>query len=457
MNDRAALGLKTLAAEAEQSVLGGLLLDNDAVDRIGDLRAEHFASEEHRVIFTETLALLTAGKPADVITVFDALRVKSYRTDLLPYLNALAQNTPSAANIKRYAEIVRDRAIKREIVALGNELEGMVAQSEQPATEILDTVGARIEKLAEARIKSDPVLARDDLGAHLALIEARESGTIKAIPTGFPDVDRKLNGGIRRGNLIVLAARPAMGKSAFALNVACNIAVDYSVLVLTLEMSRSELHDRNIAALGKLPLPALLQPATMRDEDWPSVTHAVAKINDLNLWIDDQGGIRLMDVRMKARHVKRRHGLDLVVIDYLQLMEGQGDNRNAQIEGITRGLKALAKELDIGIILLSQLNRKLEDRPNKRPQQADLRDSGSIEQDADAILFLYRDEIYNPDSQDIGMCEVDVAKNRQGAAGRVLLTYIGEQTRFESSARSCQPAAPKAQTPRHRAFLDSDL
>jgi replicative DNA helicase len=180
----------------------------------------------------------------------------------------------------------------------------------------------------------------------------------------------------------------------------------------------------------------------MDDRDWANLTHATIKIERLNLFLDDQGGLRILDVRMKAKGTKRRHGLDLLVIDYLQLMEGDGDNRNAQIEGITRGLKALAKELDIAILLLSQLNRKLEERPNKRPMPSDLRDSGAIEQDADAVVFLYRDEVYNPDSRDVGICEVDVALCRQGAPGRVALAYIGEQTRFENLDRGWAPAAP---------------
>jgi len=280
------------------------------------------------------------------------------------------------------------------------------------------------------------------------LLERRMSGGSNAISTGFPALDARLNGGVRRGGLVVLAARPKMGKTALAVNIACHAAVDHAVSVLSMEMPRTELHDRNLAALGQIPLPHLLQPNLMTDQDWGNLTHAAMKISTLNLFLDDQGGLRILDVRMKAKGMKRRHGLDLLVIDYLQLMEGDGDNRNAQIEGITRGLKALAKELDIAIILLSQLNRKLEERPNKRPMPSDLRDSGAIEQDADAVIFLYRDEVYNPDSHDVGICEVDVALFRQGAPGRVALTYIGEQTRFASLDRSWMPAKPveKART-----------
>jgi replicative DNA helicase len=295
-----------------------------------------------------------------------------------------------------------------------------------------------LEKLARARTRFEPVLAADEMTAHVEEIERRLAGGTRAIPTGFPDVDNKLNGGIRRGELIVVAARPKMGKTAFAMNVACHAAIDHAALVLSMEMPKAQLHDRNLANLGRIPLEHVLKPNLMTDLDWEGLTGAVVKIAARRLILDDQGGLRLLDVRVKAKGVKRKHGLDLLVVDYLQLMAGDGDNRNAQIEGITRGLKALAKELDIGVVLLSQLNRKLEERPNKRPMPADLRDSGAIEQDADAVIFLYRDEVYNPDTRDVGICEVDIALCRQGAPGRVALAYVGEQTRFENLARPWQ-------------------
>jgi replicative DNA helicase len=337
---------------------------------------------------------------------------------------------------------VRDKAVRRALIAFGRDMAEAAASSPDESSALLDQASSRIEQMAEARMRAEPVRAAADLPKHIAELEQRMEGGVKAISTGYPDVDAKLNGGLRRGELIVLAARPKMGKTGLALNVACNAAEDYSVLVLSMEMPRMQLHDRNIASLGRIPLPHLLQPSMMTDQDWNNLTVAAVKIERLNLFLDDQGGLRLLDVRMKAKGTKRRHGLDLLVIDYLQLMEGDGDNRNAQIEGITRGLKALAKELDIAIILLSQLNRKVEERANKRPMPSDLRDSGAIEQDADAVIFLYRDEVYNPDTPDVGVCEVDVALCRQGAPGRIALTYIGEQTRFESLTRGWMPAKP---------------
>jgi replicative DNA helicase len=423
--------------EAEQSVLGALLLDNDSVDRMGDLRAEHFYRGDHRAIFTEILAQITAGKTCDVISVYEVLQSKV--DDCLVYLNQIAQSTPSSANIARYSGIVRDKAIKRGLIALGRKVEEMTIASPDDAAVLVDRFSSELEKLAEARIKQEPVRASDDLVKHIEEIELRMSGGTKAISTGYPDLDQKMSGGIRAGELIVLAARPKMGKTAMALNVALNIAANHSVLILSMEMPRSQLHDRNIAVLGKIQLANLLMPNQMTETDWTSLTSAIQKIENMNLFLDDQGGLRLLDVRMKAKNLKRKHGLDVLVIDYLQLMDGDGDNRNAQIEQITRGLKALAKELGIGIILLSQLNRDLEKRPNKRPQPSDLRDSGAIEQDADAVIFLYRDEVYNPDTQDKGICEVDVALCRQGAPGRVALAYFGEQTRFESLSRGWSP------------------
>jgi len=433
--------------EAEQGVIGALLRDNDAVDRIGDLRVEHFYLGDHATIFGELMRHLAAGRSCDVISLGDALAGRV--GNCLPYLNSMAQSAPSSVYIGRHAAIVRDKAIKRGLIHFGRDVAEAAAGSPADSAALVDQASSQLEKLALARTRAEPALAADEMTAHVEEIERRMSGTVKAISTGFEAVDDKLNGGIRRGELIVLAARPKMGKTAFALNIASNAATDHSVLVLSMEMPKSQLHDRNIAVQGRIPLEHLLKPWMMTDADWAGLTHAAVKIGGMKLHQDDQGGLRLIDVRMKAKGVKRKHGLDLLVVDYLQLMEGDGDNRNAQIEGITRGLKSLAKELDIGVVLLSQLNRKLEERPNKRPMPSDLRDSGAIEQDADAVVFLYRDEVYNPDSPDKGVCEVDVALCRQGAPGRAALAYIGEQTRFENLARGWQPAkAPERRATR---------
>jgi replicative DNA helicase len=419
--------------ESEQSVIGALLIDNDAIDRIADLREEHFYLSDHAAIFGEIMRQLSAGKSCDLISVSVVLGEKI--KDCLQYINSIILNTPSSASIGRYSAIVRDKATKRALVLLGKNMSEEAFSLSQDSSALIDDASSKLEKLAEQRIRNDPVRASDDLVEHIDQIEKRMDGIVKSIPTGFDAIDKKMNGGFRRGELIVVAARPKIGKTSFSLNVACNMANDYSVLFLSMEMPKSQLHDRNIAALGGIPLPNLLQPHGMRDQDWNGLTAAIQKIQKMNLYIDDQGGMRLFDVRMKAKFVKRRHGLDVLVIDYLQLMDGPGDNRNSQIETITRGLKALAKELDVVIILLSQLNRELEKRPNKRPMPSDLRDSGAIEQDADAVIFLYRDEVYNKDSRDIGIAEIDIALCRQGQPGVVALQYEGIYTRFSNMNR----------------------
>lgn len=416
--------------DAEQSVLGALLIDNDAYDRLGDLRADHFYRADHQQIFTTICKTIEAGMPVDVVTLSDKLP----ESVPLVYLNDLATNTPSSSNIGRYADLVRTAAQRRALAAMASEVSEEAQGLSDPA-QIIDKAQSKLESIAEQRTKSEPIKAKDDMLRYIEELEKRSEGVgVKAIPTGFADLDEKMMGGIRRGELWIVAARPKMGKSAFAFNIALNAAEEHSVLILSMEMPKDQIHDRNVAVLGKIPLPHVIDPRKLEKQEWTSLTAAVGRIEKMNLFMDDQGALRLMDVRMKARQVKRRHGLDLLVIDYLQLMDGEGDSRNAQIESITRGLKALAKEMKIGIVLLSQLNRSLEQRPNKRPMPSDLRDSGAIEQDCDGALFLYRDEVYNENSMDKGICEVNVGLIRQGEPGTVGLAYIGHQTRFENLA-----------------------
>ncbi|USE79007.1 replicative DNA helicase [Cupriavidus gilardii] len=440
------------AVASEQAVLGALLIDSECFDRIGDLQAEHFTVGDHRAIFAELSRQIQAGKPADCITVFERLKAAGQGAADLAYLTELAQNTPGTASVSRHAAIVRERAVRRALLVLGSELaqEAKASGDESPA--LIDRATSRLEALAQARVRKEPTHVSSSLVEYARILQSRETDGARAISTGFRDIDALLNGGIRPGELIVVAARPKMGKTAFALGLARHAARGRQVLVLSMEMPRAQLDDRNLAAIGHIPLSNLLTPSRMTDDEWNRLSQAMGVLESMGLWLDDQGGLRLLDVRMKAKQVKRRAGLDVLVIDYLQLMEGEGDNRNAQIEGITRGLKALAKELDIAIVLLSQLNRELERRPNKRPQPSDLRDSGAIEQDADVVMFLYRDEVYNPDTTDKGICEVDVALNRQGQPGRVALAYIGAQTRFETLATNWHPAPPKRPPSASRGF-----
>lgn len=413
---------------AEQSVLGALLLDNDSVDRLGSLRADDFFVADHRAIFAAIIRALEAGKSIDVLTLSDALPSVS-----AAYLHSLASNTPSAANIGRYAAIVRDRAVRRGLLALSSDVaDRAMADRGADALALVEDAQRRLDAMADDSEDAEPVRASDDMASYIGTLEARQAGVSAAMSTGYPDIDRMLSGGLRRGEVVLIAARPKVGKTGLALAMARNVAESASVLLLEMEMTRSQLHDRNMAALARVSLPRLMDPNRLNDDDWRRITGALDRIERMNLFVDDKAGLRMIDVRNKARRIKRKHGLDLLVIDYLQLMEASGDNRNAQIESITRGVKVLAKELNIAVLLLSQLNREVEKRPDKRPMPSDLRDSGSIEQDCDVGLFLYRDEIYREDSPDAGIVEVNVGLNRHGATGTVGLSYIGDQARFES-------------------------
>jgi replicative DNA helicase len=419
--------------ESEQSLLGALLLDNDAVDRIGDLRAEHFFRSDHRLIFSEIVALIAGGSGADMMTVLERLQSKGRAADVggLAYLNALAQNTPSSANITRYAEIVRDRAQKRGLLALSHEIQDSVGTTPDSAAVLIDRAATKLDKLGEAVVKSEPVRAGESLAEYLTLMERQMDGLVKPVPTGLTDLDRKLGGGFYGGDLVIVAARPSMGKTAFSLTVAANVARDMPVLFLSMEMKNVQLQQRLVSSQGSISMATLRDPGGMDQHHWNQVTAATEKISELHLYLDDQPHLTLLEVRNKARAVKRKHGLSLLVVDYLGLMATGGEERrDLQIGALTKGMKNLAKELDIPVILLSQLSRKCEERPNKRPMSSDLKDSGDIEADADTILFLYRDEVYNPDSMDKGICEVNCAKQRQGETGITGLAFLGDKTLF---------------------------
>lgn len=423
---------------AEQAVIGGLLRDNDAIERIGDLKAEHFYSNEHGGIYREITRQIAAGRRADVITVMEAMQGKV--RDIGPYLNTMAQAMPSAINIKRHADIVIDRAIKRGLLAVAGDLAEW-AQSHEAGDAVADRAAQRIEEIAHRETVSDPVLMGDLLQEHSELLTDRLDGKIKRVSTGFADLDRKLGGGMERGTLIVVAARPAMGKTAFGLAVARNAAEDGVAELLSMEMPRRQVMDRNVSAIGKVPLQWMQEPSA-NPESWDRVTHAYQRARNMRLYIDDQAGMNMLQLRAKARTVRRKAGqLDCLVIDQLSFLQGaEAENYAYALGEYTRALVALAKEMDIPIILLAQLNRKCEERPNKRPMLSDLASSGNIEQDAATVIFLYRDEVYNPDSPDKGICEVIIAKARQGETGMVGLSYIGEQTRFESLAHGWKPA-----------------
>lgn len=426
----------------EQSVLGALLLPgSNAVDRIGALKPGHFFTEAHRIIFGQIIAMAAQGHPIDPVTVAERLDSAglSEKAGGLVYLGELASNTPSAANIGRYAQTVVDKALERELVAASGRIHE-IAAGFGSTNEKLAAAQSAIMAITEAAEPRKPQLIRDVLIRAVAAIERRGDGRDDAMSSGFPGVDAKLSGGLRRGNLIIIAGRPAMGKTALAGCVAFNAASSgVPTLFLSMEMGDTELADRLIAIAGRVPLDDVLA-GSMEGEAGDRILAGTARLHELPLVIDEQGGLSFFDIASKARSVRREHGLGLLVIDYLQLASGEGDTRNSQIEGLTRGLKALAKELEIPIIALSQLSRNCESRPNKRPMLSDLRESGAIEQDADIVLMCYRDEYYNPNSPNAGTAEIIVAKNRQGSTGSAHLAYIANQTRFESLPTAWRPA-----------------
>jgi replicative DNA helicase len=431
--------------EAEQSVLGGLLLDNAAWDRIADFINEgDFYRYDHRLIFHHIGKLISQAKPADVITVYEQLQVvgKAEEVGGLAYLNALAQNTPSAANIRRYAEIVRDRGVLRQLVTISDEISaGAFNPQGRDVRQLLDEAESKVFAIAEEGARGQKgfleiqplltqVVERID-----ELYHRDNQSDITGVPTGFVDLDR-MTSGMQGGDLIIVAGRPSMGKTAFSLNIGEHVAVEQGlpVAVFSMEMAGTQLAMRMLGSVGRLDQHRL-RTGRLLDEDWPRLTHAIQKMNDAQLFIDETPALNPMELRARSRRLARQCGqLGLIVIDYLQLMSGSGggENRATEISEISRSLKGLAKELNCPVIALSQLNRSLEQRPNKRPVMSDLRESGAIEQDADVILFIYRDQVYNPDSPDKGTAEIIIGKQRNGPIGTVRLTFLGEYTKFDN-------------------------
>ncbi|MET3819913.1 replicative DNA helicase [Burkholderia sp. Tr-862] len=435
------------SVEAEQSVLGGLLLDNAAWDRIADFLSQgDFYRYDHRIIYEHIGRLIASTRPADVVTVYEALTTSGKADDVggLAYLNALAQNTPSAANIRRYAEIVRDRAVLRRLVSVADEISADAFNPQgKEVRQLLDEAESKVFSIAEEGARGNQgfleigplltqVVERIDTLYHTA-----NPSDVTGTPTGFVDLDR-MTSGMHGGELIIVAGRPSMGKTAFSMNIGEYVAVEYGlpVAVFSMEMPGTQLVMRMLGSIGRLDQHRM-RTGRLSDEDWPKLTHAVQKMSEAQLFIDETGGLNPMELRSRARRLARQCGkLGLIIVDYLQLMSGssQGENRATEISEISRSLKSLAKELDVPVIALSQLNRGLEQRPNKRPVMSDLRESGAIEQDADVILFIYRDEVYNPDSPDKGTAEIIIGKQRNGPIGPVRLTFLGQFTKFDNFA-----------------------
>lgn len=442
------LKLPPHSIEAEQSVLGGLLLENEALDRIADiLGPADFYRHDHRLIFDHISKLIEHNKPADIVTVAESLESSAELTGVggIAYLGALAQNTPTAANIRRYAEIVRERAVMRKLVEVGSGIaESAYNPNGRDAQQLLDEAEAKIFQIAESGKRSsegfvDIKMLLPQVADRIDSLYQRENqGDVTGIPTGFGDLDEKTSG-FQPGDLVIVAGRPSMGKTAFSLNIAENVALDTGlpVAVFSMEMAAIQLATRMIGSVGRLDQHRM-RNGNLEDEDWVRLTTALGKLNDAPIYIDEGAGLSSFDVRARARRLSRQCGgkLGLIVVDYLQLMAApagrQSENRATEISEISRSLKALAKELDVPVVALSQLNRSVEQRPDKRPVMSDLRESGAIEQDADLILFIYRDEVYNADSPDKGTAEIIIAKQRNGPIGRVRLTFLGENTRFEN-------------------------
>ena len=431
--------------QAEQSVLGGLMLDNQTWDTVADrISEEDFYRRDHRLIYRAIAELAEHQDPFDVITLSEWLDSQNELENAggLAYLGTLVKDTPSAANILAYANIVRDRSVLRQLIHVGTEISDSAFVTDgRETSELLENAERNVFKIAEQRQRGQGGFStiKNLLAKAVDKIELlyEQDGEITGASTGFNDLDEKTSG-LQPADLIIVAGRPSMGKTTIAMNMAENVALKSGlpVAVFSMEMPGEALAMRMMSSLGRIDQHKV-RTGKLDDDDWPRLTSAINLLAETKLFIDDTPALSPTEVRSRARRLTREHGqLGLIVLDYLQLMQSpsSGDNRVQQISDISRGLKALAKELNVPVMALSQLNRNLEQRPNKRPVMSDLRESGAIEQDADLILFVYRDEVYNEDSPDKGIAEVIIGKQRNGPLGTVRLTFLGQYTRFENFA-----------------------
>ncbi len=440
-----ALRVPPQSVEAEQAVIGGLMLAPESLDRVGDFLTEHdFYRRDHRLIYRAIRELSEKNKPFDAVTLGEWFEAHGLVDQIggSGYLIELASTTPSAANIRAYAEIVREKAVLRQLIEAGTEIVNDGFQPEgRDSQEVLSAAEMKVFKIAEQgrRGRADFVPLREAMKDAFQILQERyeNQGSVTGLPTGFHDLD-EMTAGLQPSDLIILAARPAMGKTTLALNIAEHAAykTKKAVIVYSMEMSASQLAFRLISSIGRINA-TRLRTGQLEDEDWSRVNMAIKMLSDMKVFIDDTPALSPDVLRSKARRIKREHDLGLIVIDYLQLMQvpGSSENRTNEISEISRSLKALAMELKVPVIALSQLNRGLESRTDKRPVMSDLRESGAIEQDADIITFIYRDEYYNKDSNDKGLAEVIIAKQRNGPTGTVKLKFFGEYTRFDNLAR----------------------
>jgi len=441
------LRLPPHSLEAEQSLLGGLLIDNEALDKVADLLSvKDFYRQDHQIIYQHIHRLIERSQPADIVTVGESLESNSELNTVggLEYLGLLAESTPTAANIRGYAQIIRERSIMRNLVEVGTDIvDNALSPQGRDAQQLLDESESKIFQIAEAG-KNDRIGFTDikELLPQVAeridqLFQRDNPSDVTGIPTGYKDLDM-MTSGLQPGDLIIIAGRPSMGKTSLALNMCEYVSVDTGLptAVFSMEMASTQLVSRLIGSVGKLNQHKM-RTGQLDDNDWEKLSYALGQLNEAPIFIDEGSALNPYEVRARARRLHKQCGrLGLIVIDYLQLMGSAGstENRATEISEISRSLKALAKELNVPVIALSQLNRSVEQRPNKRPVMSDLRESGAIEQDADVIMFIYRDEVYNPETPDKGIAEIILAKQRNGPVGRVKLTFLGEYTKFENYA-----------------------
>ena len=444
-----ALKVPPHSIEAEQSILGGLLIDNKAIDRIaGQVSASDFYRNDHRIIFTHISKLIDNNDPADIVTVAESLEQNAELTKVggVAYLGLVADNTPTASNISGYAKIVRERSIMRNLVEVGSDIvESAFSPQGKDAQQLLDESESKIFQIADAGASEK--LGFIDIKELLPkaaqriddLYQLDDPNGVTGVPTGYADLDQK-TAGLQPGDLIIIAGRPSMGKTSLALNIAEHVGMEAGlpVAIFSMEMGAAQLTMRLLGSVGKLDQHKM-RIGQLEDEDWPKLTNALGVLNEAPIFIDEGSALNSYEVRARARRLHRQQGkLGLIVIDYIQLMsaanEQSTENRATEVSEISRSLKALAKELNVPVVALSQLNRSVESRPDKRPMMSDLRESGAIEQDADVIMFIYRDEVYNPETAEKGVAEIILSKQRNGPTGTVKLTFLGQYTRFENYA-----------------------
>ena len=428
--------------EAERCVLGAAMLSKDAMyDVIEEVKADDFYNESHREIFNAIMDLYRDNKPVDMLTVCEELKTKKALEMVggRAYIATLTTEGPSTTNAGEYAKIVSEKASLRQLIGTAEDIMNKSYEGKDDTQDILNFAESGIFQIGQKRQKSDYTPIQDVLLKNVEIIDAasKNQGKVVGIPTGFKDLD-ELTSGLHRSDLIILAARPAMGKTAFALNIAQQTATKAgaSVLIFSLEMSKEQLGQRLLAIQARVEMQKL-KTGSLERKDWDRLNMALDELHSSKIFIDDTPGVSIMEMRNKCRRLKAEHGLDLVVIDYLQLMQGDGraDSRQQEISAISRNLKLLAREMDCPVIVLSQLSRAPELRTDHRPILSDLRESGSIEQDADIVIFLYRDDYYNPDnSEKHGICEVNLAKHRSGPTDKVELTWVERYTKFSDKA-----------------------